>query len=223
VKADVDEAAGAGVGACSFACVNRLELLVEVVGSLENGLEACGAGDDCAAASFDGCAGVAWDLKPENAGAVLLKALPALLVSGWKVCANMPDPVDFGCAVNMPAWDLSTPAVFAGCGVLKPLNRLGLLASGAFEDAASTGLSAVLASLFCAASKRLNPGVLAVVVGGGLANEANKFGFGVSEGALAAGSGALTLLNRDGFGVPAASVGSLIALNGLLAAAGACS
>jgi hypothetical protein len=64
--------------------------------------------------------------------------------------------------------------------------------------------------------------VLAVVVGGGLASEANRFGLGVSEGALAAGSGALTLLKREGLEV-AASVGSLMALNGLLAAAGVCS
>jgi hypothetical protein len=105
--------------------------------------------------------------------------------------------------------------------VLKPpLNRLGLLASGAFAVAVSAGFSAVSVSLFCAAPKRLNPGELAVVVGGGLANEANRFGFGVSEGALAAGSGALTLLKREGWGVPAASVGSLMALKGLLAAAG---
>jgi hypothetical protein len=76
---------------------------VEDVGSLENGLEAWGAAADCDAVSFDDSAGVACGLKPENAGAVLLKALLALLVSGWKVCANMPEPVDFGCAVNMPA------------------------------------------------------------------------------------------------------------------------
>lgn len=212
-----------GVGACSFAGVNKLELLVEGVGSLENGLEACDAGPGCAAVSFDDSAGVACDLKPENVGAAL-KALLALLVSGWKVCAKIPEPVDLGCAVNMPAWGLSAPAVLAGCGVLKPLNKLGLLASGAFEGAGSEGFSAfVLVSLFCTAPKKLSPGVPGVVVGAGLASEANRFGLGVSEGALAAGSGALTLLNREGLGVPAASVGSLMALKGLPAAAGVCS
>jgi hypothetical protein len=77
-------------------------VLVEDGGSLENGLEACGAATDCDAVSFDASAGVACALKPENAGAALLKALLALLVSDWKVCANIPEPVDFGCAVNIP-------------------------------------------------------------------------------------------------------------------------
>jgi hypothetical protein len=126
----------------------------------------------------------------------------------------------FGCAVNRPALDFSASAVFAGCGVLKPVNILGLLVSGAFEATGSTDLSeATLVSLFCSAPRKLNPGLLFVIVDG-LANEANKFGLGVSEDALAVGSGALTLLNNEGLGVPAASVGNLIAPKELFVAAG---
>jgi hypothetical protein len=58
------------------------------------------------------------------------------------------------------------------------------------------------------------------VDGGGLANEEKRLGLGVSEDAVC--SGALTVLNRDGFGVPAGSSGSLMDWKGLLAALGVC-
>jgi hypothetical protein len=53
----------------------------------------------------------------------------------------------------------------------------------------------------------------------GLANEEKRLGLGVSEAVV--DSGALTLLNKEGLGVPAASCGSLMVLKGLLAVLGA--
>jgi hypothetical protein len=58
------------------------------------------------------------------------------------------------------------------------------------------------------------------VDGGGLANEEKRLGLGVSEDAV--WSGALTVLNREGFGVPAGSSGSLMDWKGLLAVLGVC-
>jgi hypothetical protein len=54
-----------------------------------------------------------------------------------------------------------------------------------------------------------------LVAGGGLANEEKRLGLGVPEDEVC--SGALRVLNREGLGVPAASSGTLMALNGLLA------
>ena len=96
-----------------------------------------------------------------------------------------------GCAaLNSPPCVFSTSVVFAGCGVLKPLKRPDLGASGAFNVAALLAFSvpSVVASLFCEAPNKLKPGLLvagvAVGVLAGLASDAKRFGLGLSAAVL---------------------------------------
>jgi hypothetical protein len=79
-----------GVGAWSFCGANKFELPVLTADREENGLEPSLAEAGCEGVSFCGSEdAIACELKPENvAGA--LKALPALFVSGWKVCEKRP-------------------------------------------------------------------------------------------------------------------------------------
>jgi hypothetical protein len=127
-----------------------------------------------------------------------------------------------GCALKRPALDFSASAGFAGCGVLKPANRLGFVASSvAAAELFDFSLAVDVVSLFCDAPNKLNPGELAA--GGGLAREAKRLGFGVSAGALALGSGALMLLNSEGLGVSVFCSGSLRPPKGLPEVLGACS
>lgn len=113
----------------------------------------------------------------------------------------MPVP-GFGWVVlERPPWGFAAPTVFAGCGVLKPLNILELCTLGAFV--APCELFSVLpdaVSLFCAFPNRLGPGVEApdeaLVVPFGFARDANKLGLGVSAAELLPESAGLRLLKR---------------------------
>jgi hypothetical protein len=192
---------------------------VDGAGNAENGFEASFVGANCVVVSLEGSVDdVVCGLNAENVDGAL-KALGALLFSGWKGWEKRPELVVFGCAaLNMPAWTFSAPEFLAGCGVLKPLrNIFDVFASGAFVVGASSegflGTSTPV-SLFCDAPKMLNPDALGAA--GGLAMEANGFGVAVSVGALAVGSGAFTLLKKEGLGVPVASSGTLMAPKGLL-------
>jgi hypothetical protein len=98
----------------------------------------------------------------------------------------------------MPALACSLSDVFAGCGVLKPLKRFGLGASGAWNNGALAVLSLSLGvlSLFWDAPNMLlksGAGVLA-----GLASPAKRLGLGVSGAALLVCSAGFALLKKLG-------------------------
>lgn len=114
----------------------------------------------------------------------------------------MPELV-FGWAVlKKPPSGFSASTVVAGCGVLKPLNRLEFGALELFCIAASEGFSVLLdaASCFCDVPKMLNPDVEplgeAVVVPFGFASDVNKLGLGVSAAEMLLESAGLRLLKR---------------------------
>jgi hypothetical protein len=207
VRAGIGE--GAGAGACTLAGANRLGRSVVGTDDLAKGLDRSDVDTDCGAAAFENSAGVDWGLKPPNVDDGLKASLE--LVSGLGGCENSPDEV-LGCAA------LKRPAL----GSSKLLNM--------FEDDDGPASDAVVPKfgektgagcMGCDASDVLvNPDGVAAVAG--LANEANRLGFGVSDGALGVGCGALMLLNKEGFGVEAFSSGSLIAPNGLPAGVFSC-
>lgn len=121
-------------GVCAFGALKRFEPPLEEVGRLAKGFEAslvpdCWAGVSCTACDLDGV-DASWALFDPN---------------DW----NEKPELALGCAVNNPAFAGSLSAVFAGCGVLKPLNRFVLGAVGAWNIGVLAGFSISLgAALF---------------------------------------------------------------------------
>lgn len=132
----VDFAGVGAAGVCAFGA-KRLDPPPEEPGRLAKGLGGSLAGSCCVGVS--GTAGAAAACGVGEAGACWLLFDP----NDWKEKLELA----FGCAVNIPAFAWSLSAVFAGCGVLKPLKIFALGASGALNMGALAGFSLSLEAL----------------------------------------------------------------------------
>ena len=105
-----------------------------------------------------------------------------------------------GWALNIPALACSLFDVFAGCGVLNPLNMFALGASGALNIEVLEGWLVDLEALSLLwFTPKVKPVLLAAGAAAGVllgfTSEANKFGLGVSDGALPLVSAGFALPN----------------------------